>query len=97
MKNQKSMGLDELMIINPGLPEAAGPGSAELFLGEDGRLYEIQGIESEAGLAAFFLGDDGSLYQLHGAQSMTTVGPGERRLPRFFLGEDGTLYQMMNR
>jgi len=94
MKNQNSIGLDELMIVNPGRP---GPtGSADYFLGDDGSLYQvqrIQGGQSEAGLAGFYLGDDGNLYQLHGLQALTGLA-GAPRLPRFFLGEDGTLYEM---
>jgi len=96
MKRQNSIGLDELMIINPGRPGPAQSGSADYFFGDDGSLYQVQGTlgeQSEAGLAGFFLGDDGNLYQLHGLQMLTGLA-GAHRLPRFFLGEDGTLYEM---
>ena len=107
MKNQNSLGLDELMIINPTSPEAALPGSTGLFLGEDGTVYQVQGYGSEAALGdarlgEFFLGDDGNLYQLQGLQALMTAEQGEARLagaprlPRCFLGEDGTLYEIRN-
>jgi hypothetical protein len=103
MKNQKSIGLDELMIVNPGQPGAQELSSADFFLGEDGALYQVQGAQGQengAGLTGFFLGDDGRLYQLHGLDTLvppdeSTAGlAGAQRLPRFFLGEDGTLYEM---
>jgi len=103
MKSHNSIGLDELMIVNPGRP-----GSAKYFLGDDGRLYQVQGFrgeQSDAGLAEYYLGDDGNLYQLKGLQALiqsTLRQPkngaaglaGVHRLPHFFLGEDGTLYEM---
>ncbi len=101
MKRQNSIGLDELMIVNPGQP---GPtAGADYFLGDDKTLYQVQGSQgeqSEAGLAEFYLGDDGRLYQLYGLQALVPPEDGvsglagENRLPRFFLGEDGTLYEM---
>jgi hypothetical protein len=72
------LGLDELMIVNPGTP----PGSASRprfrgadyrshrnFLGEDGRVYALRGDalsglgSTDDGAAGFFLGDYGMLYQ----------------------------------
>ena len=63
------LGLDELMIVNPGSP----PSDTTWFLGEDGGLYRItrpgDGAGSEAALGDaeplpdFFLGDDGTLYE----------------------------------
>ena len=106
MKNQNSIGLDELMIVNPGHPEAQELSSADFFLGEDGTLYQVQGAGAqspEESLTGFFLGDDGSLYQLHGLDRLAppdegTAGvAGAQRLPRYFLGEDGTLYEVKNR
>jgi hypothetical protein len=84
MKKHRSLGLDELMIVNPGLP------GAEVFLGEDGAAYQVQGFADTGGadgLSGFFLGDDGRLYQVHGLE-------GAPRLPRFFLGADGTVYEI---
>jgi hypothetical protein len=64
-----NLGLDELMIVNPGSP----PSDATWFLGEDGGLYQIRrlgdGDIGQATLGAseplpdFFLGDDGTLYE----------------------------------
>lgn len=72
-----SLGLDELMIVNP----AVG-GLSAVFFGRDGRLW---GVEESGGEGRYLLGDDGSLYQVGAA------GSGD--LARFFLGNDGTLYQ----
>ena len=64
-----NLGLDELMIVNPGLP----PSETTWFLGEDGGLYEIRPLgedgtrEAALGdsepLPNFFLGDDGTVYE----------------------------------
>lgn len=56
------LGLDELMIVNPGLPGD----SDTLFLGEDG-IYALQRDRPRLqGIGEVFLGDDGMLYQLQG-------------------------------
>ena len=64
-----NLGLDELMIVNPGLP----PSHTTWFLGEDGGLYQISSLGEDAirepalgdsePLPNFFLGDDGTLYE----------------------------------
>ena len=64
-----NLGLDELMIVNPGTP----PSPSTWFLGDDGGLYQIsplgQDAASETALGepepppSFFLGDDGTLYE----------------------------------
>ena len=64
-----TLGLDELMIVNPGRP----PSDATWFLGEDGGLYRIDRFGEDATangalgasepLPDFFLGDDGTLYE----------------------------------
>ena len=64
-----NLGLDELMIVNPGLP----PSPTTWLLGEDGGLYQISPLGEDAGPEAalgtpepmpdFFLGDDGTLYE----------------------------------
>lgn len=73
-----TLGLDELMIVNPGSPPASAtaPGSSRgsrdarrYFLGGDGTLYELRGHGAtglggiDEGAGGFFLGDDGMLYQ----------------------------------
>jgi hypothetical protein len=100
MRRSQPLGLDKLMIVNPGPSD-----SGALFLGEDGTLYQVQGHEEwrrEAG--QFFLGEDGTLYQ---AQGQGLRSPPERtesagkdvgehpccQSARFFLGEDGTVYE----
>ncbi len=82
------LGLDELMIVNP------SPSDAEAyFLGEDGTLYQVQGLaqtDDRLGSGQFFLGDDGTLYQVQRLpQTDDLQGSGQ-----FFLGDDGTLYQV---
>jgi hypothetical protein len=100
MKKGQQLGLDELMIVNPG-----PPGTDALFLGDDGTLYQVQGLGEGAelqGRREFFLGEDGTLYQIQGlgsnglAEETAVEGLGEaegRELGRYFLGEDGTLYE----
>jgi hypothetical protein len=102
MKKGQQLGLDELMIVNPG-----PPGTDALFLGDDGTLYQIQGLGEEAepqGTGEFFLGEDGTLYQVQGLGSNgsaeeATVGSLDEaeggKLGRYFLGEDGTLYELV--
>jgi hypothetical protein len=100
MKKGQQLGLDELIIVNP------GPlGTDAFFLGEDGTLYQVQGLGEEAepqGTGKFFLGEDGTLYQVQGLDSngsveelsAENVGKTEaHELGQFFLGEDGTLYE----
>lgn len=64
-----NLGLDELMIVNPGSP----PSETTWFLGDDGGLYQISPLGEDASreaaigdaepLPSFFLGDDGTLYE----------------------------------
>ena len=104
MKSGRQLGLDELMIVNP------GPLAAEaIFLGEDGTLYQVQGLGEEAelqGTGELFLGEDGTLYQVQGLSSNGSAArnPVEgleevtsQELGRYFLGEDGTLYEVKDR
>jgi len=55
-----SLGLDELMIVNP-----AANGMRAVFFGRDGRLYGL----TDDGDDRLFLGDGGSLYQVGSAGS----------------------------
>jgi hypothetical protein len=102
VKQGQQLGLDELMIVNP-----SSLGTDALFLGEDGTLYQVQGLGEEAdlqGTGEFFLGEDGTLYKVQGlgsngsAEETAVEGLGEaegRELGRYFLGEDGTLYELV--
>jgi hypothetical protein len=70
MRIRQPLGLDELMIVNPGrwglgavfLGEDESPdhvdGLGHFFLGEDGALYRLEGH--------VWLGDDGALYEVVG-------------------------------
>jgi hypothetical protein len=94
------LGLDELMIVNP-----SPPATDALFLGEDGTVYQVQGLGEEAqapGTGEFFLGADGTLYQMQGlglngaVEGFSPGNVGERQareLGRYLLGGDGRLYE----
>jgi hypothetical protein len=102
MAKRKVLGLDELMIVNPG-----PPGAGAFFLGKDGSLYQVQGLDLEHGAwpaRAFFLGENGVLYQGRVSDPVTGRGEASRRSlgetqererGPFFLGEDGTLYEVV--
>ena len=45
MRKDQQLGLDELMIVNP-----SPSGTEALFLGEDGTLYQVQGLGEEEAL-----------------------------------------------
>lgn len=103
MKMSQQLGLDELMIVNP-----SSSGSDALFLGQDGTLYQVQGLGEEAPqeMGEFFLGEDGTLYQVQGLDEGSLTKPigdsdenlGEedgRELGRYFLGADGALYEVV--
>jgi hypothetical protein len=88
MRRGQPLGLDELMIVNPG-----PSGSGAFSLGEDGTLYRVQGLDQEeerTELGQFFLGEDGILYQMQGLNEENG-----RELGRFFLGDDGTLFEVL--
>lgn len=104
MSKDQQLGLDELMIVNP-----SASGTEAMFLGEDGTLYQVQGLGEEntqQGMGRFFLGEDGSLYQVQGFDAGGSAergdGSGEylgeedgRALVRYFLGGDGVLYEVV--
>ena len=59
-----NLGLDELMIVNPGLP----PNETTWLLGDDGSLYRfdppnVAGLSGDESVPRYFLGDDGTLYE----------------------------------
>jgi hypothetical protein len=89
MSNQRQLGFDELMIVNPG-----SSGAEFMFLGTDGTLYQVQGLNEESvpqGFGQSFLGDDGSLYQVQGFD-----GDDVTELGQYFLGSDGALYEIVH-
>ena len=104
MRNQRQLGFDELMIVNPG-----SPGDEVMFLGADGSLYQVQGPSEEQtpqGLEQCFLGEDGFLYQMQGFDEGGSIALGEssgedlgedesRELGQYFLGSDCTLYEIV--
>lgn len=104
MSKGQQLGLDELMIVNPG-PSGVGA----FFLGEDGTLYQTRSPgahEASQETGQFFLGEDGTLYQVQGFDAGVSVGsaggsggsPGKnegRESDRYFLGADGALYEVV--
>ena len=104
MRKDRRLGLDELMIVNP-----SSSGTEAMFHGEDGILYQVQGLSEEKalqGLGQCFLGEDGSLYQVQGfdfdGSAELGGGSGEdlgedegRELGRYFLGADGGIYEVV--
>jgi hypothetical protein len=79
-----SLGLDELMIVNPG-PPAAEPDSFDQA--RNGILPLPQEPDPRRA-DQFFLGEDGTVYQI---QEIEEPGLGQ-----LFLGDDGTLYRFRN-
>ena len=104
MKKDQQLGLDELMIVNP-----SSSGAEAMFLGEDGTLYQVQGLGEEntqPGMGQYVLGGDGSLYQVQGFEAGGLAEPAKksgeglgendgRALGRYFLGADGALYEVV--
>ena len=104
MRKDKKLRLDELMIVNP-----SASGEAAMFLGEDGTLYQVQGLNAERtgeGLGQCFLGEDGSLYQVQGLEGCGSTEPSQKSgenlktedghaLGQYFLGADGMLYEVV--
>jgi hypothetical protein len=102
-RESPALGLDELMIVNPG----AG-GAPDLFLGEDGALYQVLGESGESlSSSDLFLGDDGSVYRADPvpstqpslSPSVASDGVGAARaddstLGGYLLAADGTLYEV---
>ena len=104
MRKDRQLGLDELMIVNP-----SSSGTEAMYLGEDGTLYQVQGLGEEntqQGMGQYFLGKDGSLFQVQGFEAGSSAELGEnscknlgeedvRTLGRYFLGADGALYEVV--
>lgn len=102
MKKSQQLGLDELMIVNPG-----SSGAEAMFVGEDGILYQVQGLgQKTQGIGQYFLGEDGSLYQVQRFETGDSAEPAKqsgeslgeengREIGRYFLGADGALYEVV--
>ena len=102
MANDQALGLEELMIVNPGPAGLQG-----LIMGTGGAWYPTGGRSEEQdvrGIGQFFLGEDGTLYQLQGIDSTGPAslaanqdsGSGDgAELGRYFLGADGALYEVV--
>jgi len=104
MRKHQQLGLDELMIVNP-----SASGTEAAFLGDDGTLYQVQGLgeeQAQQGIGQYVLGGDGSLYQVQGLEAGSSAEPathsceslGEengRGIGRYFLGADGALYEVV--
>ena len=61
------LGLDELIIVNPG----SAPSETSWFLGADGGVYRLDPQRNQTALGGaepvprYFLSDDGTLYETH--------------------------------
>lgn len=102
MQKKRFSGLDELMIVNPGLPnEEQTLRLGQVFLGHDDVLYGADGLdlnEPHQGFAELYLGEDGILYRLAhfgplGQPYLAAIKELQNPDAQYFLGEDGTLYQ----
>lgn len=104
MRKNQQLGLEELMIVNP-----SSSGTEAMFLGQDGTLYQMQGLGEEHtqnGISQYFLGGDGLLYQVQGIEGGSSAEPAKKSgegleekdgsaLGRYFLGGDGVLYEVI--
>ncbi len=93
------------MIVNPG----PVPDREPYFLGQDGTLYQVQGLGEDSDrreASHYLLGEDGTLYQVAGSGANASSGLGEPPAGgsgggengdsgRYFLGADGTLYELI--
>jgi hypothetical protein len=104
MRTGQQLGLDELMIVNPSSTRAEA-----MFLGEDGTLYQVQGLSDERaveGSEQCYLGEDGSLYHVQGFETSESREPAHNSgrglekaddgpVGHYFLGADGMLYEVV--
>jgi hypothetical protein len=76
MRKDQQLGLDELMIVNP-----SSSGTESMFLGQDGTLYQVQGLgeqNTQKGIGQYVLGRDGSLYQVQGFETGGSAEPAKK-------------------
>ena len=100
MKKRPHPNQNELMIVNPGLPDSEQAFSLDqLFFGDDGYVYQIQGLEegsTHPGWNELYLGQDSTLYSLESSEPLGKYETETRGPPRqYFLGADGTLYEVI--
>jgi hypothetical protein len=104
MAKKRFSGLDELMIVNPGLPDEERTFRlGQVVPGEDGLVYGVGGLHADEalrGFAEFYLGEDGTLYRLErfgplDQPYLAAVDELQNPDQQYFLGEDGTLYRVM--
>lgn len=98
MKRDRRLGLDELMIVNPSSSRMKA-----MYLGDDGRLHEVEGLSEDEGFHAWRQFEEiSSLYEVHGIEEDSVALGDEldevfeedkvRAVGQYFLGTDGTLY-----
>jgi hypothetical protein len=94
MRDQRQLGFDELMIVNPSSPGSSG--EEIMLLGADGTLYQVQSMSGEnipQGLGQCCVGEDGALYQIQAFDPDDSTEVGESS--RYFFGADGMLYEIV--
>ena len=99
MRRDRRLGLDELMIVNPSSSRVEA-----MYLGEDGMLYEVQGLNEDEGFQGW-----GRLEEIESLREVQGIADGDstglsvelgedfegddvRAVGQYFLGADGTLY-----
>lgn len=104
MAKKRFAGLDELMIVNPGLPDQKRTLQlGQVFLGEEAVLYGMGGLQADefpGAFAEFYLGEDGTLYRLErfgplDQPYLAAVEELQNPYQQYFLGDDGTLYRVV--
>lgn len=93
MRTGQPLGLDELMIVNPGLPDVEA-----VFLSDDGQLYQVVGLGGlSPALGRYILAEDGILYPLRGFDLAELAGGFEEGgLGHYLIGSDGALYEIVD-
>ena len=102
MRKDRQLGLDELMIVNP-----SSSGTEAMFLGEDGTLYQVQGLGEEKAQKEWGNAFWAKMVRCIRCKASTRrfASPqnsdenlGEEdghELGQYFLGADGALYEVV--
>ena len=88
MRRRQPLGLDELMIVNPGRPRTRA-----VLRAASGLRYRAQTLRRPR--EYLFLGADGMLYQVRGGSRRDLLVSPAAEPNRFFLGMDGALYEVI--